>query len=154
MLQYLVGVEGIVPDIITATSAGAIAATVLSQARTLAEFAARVDEIEADVLAWTHAGHVFGKQPWLAALDGTALGREIHQEITEGTRPPFPLTPATVLAGSEVVPPAGASNRRERRQDAPGPAPAANATSCASSPAPPSGSPVSAGSCARAAVRS
>ena len=116
VLQYLVGVEGIVPDIITATSAGAIAATVLAQARTLPEFAQRVDEIEADVLAWTNAGHVFGKQAWLAALDGTALGREIHQEITEGTRPPFPLTPATVLAGGDVVPPAGESNRRQRRQ--------------------------------------
>ena len=116
VLQYLIGVEGIVPDIITATSAGAIAATVLAQARTLTEFAQRVDEIEADVLAWTHAGHVFGKQAWLAALDGTALGREIHQEITEGTRPPFPLTPATMFAGSEVVPPAGASSRQERRR--------------------------------------
>ena len=39
VLQYLVGVEGIAPDIITATSAGAIAATVLAQARTLEEFA-------------------------------------------------------------------------------------------------------------------
>ena len=116
VLQYLVGVEGIVPDIITATSAGAIAATVLAQARTLPEFAERVDEIEADVLAWTQAEHVFGKQAWLAALDGTALGHEIHQEITEGTRPPFPLTPATLLAGREVVPPAGASDRRARRR--------------------------------------
>jgi len=56
------------------------------------------------VLAWTQTEHVFGKQAWLGALDGTALGREIHQEITEGTRPPFPLTPSTVLAGNEVVP--------------------------------------------------
>ncbi len=116
VLQYLVGVEGIVPDIITATSAGAIAATVIAQARTLAEFARRVDEIEGNLLAWTRSEHVFGKQAWLAALDGTALGREIDQEIAEGTRPPFPLTPATVLAGNEVVPPAGSSNRRERRQ--------------------------------------
>ena len=88
MLQYLVGVEGIAPDIITATSAGAIAATVLAQARTLPEFEERVNEIEGDVLAWTQTEHVFGKQPWLGALDGTALGREIHQEITEGTRRP------------------------------------------------------------------
>ena len=87
VLQYLVGVEGIAPDIITATSAGAIAATVLAQARTLPEFEDRVNEIEGDVLAWTQTEHVFGKQPWLGALDGTALGREIHQEITEGTRP-------------------------------------------------------------------
>ncbi len=114
VLQYLVGAEGIVPDIITATSAGAIAATVLAQARTLPEFVLRASEIEADVLAWTHSGHVFGKQPWLAALDGTALGDEIHQEITLGTRPPFPVAPATALAGNEVVP-AGTSSRQERR---------------------------------------
>jgi predicted acylesterase/phospholipase RssA len=115
VLQYLVGVEGIAPDIITATSAGAIAATVLAQARTLPEFEDRVHEIEGDVLAWTQTEHVFGKQAWLSALDGTALGREIHQEITEGTRPPFPLTPSTVLAGDEVVP-ACDTGRKGRRQ--------------------------------------
>ena len=154
VLQYLVGVEGIVPDIITATSAGAIAATVLAQARTLAEFAQRVDEIEDDVLAWTNAGHVFGKQAWLAALDGTALGREIHQEITEGTRPPFPLTPATVLAGGDVVPPAARVQPAAATPGAARPAAGANATSCASAPAPSSACPGSAGSCARAAARS
>ena len=115
VLQYLVGIEGIVPDVVTATSAGAIAATVLSQARTLDEFAARVAELERDVLAWTHSDHVFGKQPWLAALEGTRLGREVHQELTEGTRPPFPLTPSTVLAGNEIVPPS-TPDRRLRRQ--------------------------------------
>ena len=41
------------PEIVTATSAGAIAAAVLAQARTLEEFAQRVDEIEGDVLAMT-----------------------------------------------------------------------------------------------------
>ena len=147
VLQYLVGVEGIAPDIITATSAGAIAATVLAQARTLAEFEDRVNEIEGDVLAWTQTEHVFGKQAWLGALDGTALGREIHQEITEGTRPPFPLTPSTVLAGNEVVPacdsgpqgpapgpqgpaqapaPPGPARGRGRAPAAPGPAPPAH----------------------------
>jgi NTE family protein len=115
VLQYLVGVERIAPDVITATSAGAIAATVLAQARTLEEFSQRVAEIEADLLAWTQAEHVFGKQAWLSALDGTALGREIHQEITEGTRPPFPLTPSTVLAGEEAVPPS-TSDRKARRR--------------------------------------
>ena len=114
VLQYLVGVEQIAPDIVTATSAGAIAATVLAQARSLPEFAQRVSEIEDDVLAMTHSEHIFGKQAWLGALDGTALGREIHHEITEGTRPPFPLSPVTVLATSaDTVPPV--SDRRGRR---------------------------------------
>jgi predicted acylesterase/phospholipase RssA len=116
VLQYLIGVEQITPDIVTATSAGAVAATVLAQARTLPEFAQRVAEIEDDVLAWTRSEHVFGKQAWLGALDGTALGREIHRELTEGTRPPFPLSPATVLSGSELVPPHRGANRAERRR--------------------------------------
>jgi len=109
VLQYLVDVEQLAPDIVTATSAGAIVATVLAQARTLPEFSQRVSEIEDDVLAMTQSDHVFGKQGWLDALDGTALGREIQREITEGTRPPFPLSPATVLPGSEAVPSASAS---------------------------------------------
>jgi predicted acylesterase/phospholipase RssA len=113
-LQYLIGVEQVAPDIITATSAGAIAATVLAQARTLEEFAQRVDEIEDDVLAMTTMEHVFGKQSWLGALDGTRLGREIAREITEGTRPPFPLTSATTLPGREPVPSAS-SDRQGRR---------------------------------------
>ena len=147
------GVEGITPDIITATSAGAVAATVLAQARTLDEFAQRVDEIERDVLAWTHTEHLFGKQAWLAALDGTALGREIHQEITEGTRPPFPLTPSTVLAGSEAVPPPGTPTGGERRQARRAGAGAAPHRAPAS-PGPASGSPGSGASCAPAGAPS
>jgi NTE family protein len=116
VLQYLVGRERIAPDIVTATSAGAIAAAVLAQARTIDEFAQRVAEIEGDVLAWTHTEHVFGRQAWLGALDGTALGREIHLGITEGTRPPFPLSPASVPAGGEAVPRAPGSGRGERRR--------------------------------------
>ena len=113
-LQYVVEVEGIAPDIVTATSAGAIAAIVLAQGRARAEFAQRVREIEDDVLAMTRMEQVFGKQGWLAALDGTRLGREIQHEFTEGTRPPFPLTIATTRPGDEPVPRAS-SDRRERR---------------------------------------
>jgi predicted acylesterase/phospholipase RssA len=123
VLQYLVDVERLAPDIVTATSAGAIAATVLAQARTLPEFAQRVSEIEDDVLAMTDSEHVFGKQAWLDALDGTALGREIHREITEGTRPPFPLSSVRVLPATEVVAPTrprrarrAAKRTRRRRQ--------------------------------------
>ena len=116
VLQYLIGVERIVPDIVTATSAGAIAAAVLAQARTLDEFAQRVDEIEGDVLAMTSPARVFGQQQWLDALDGTRLGREIQQEITEGTRPPFPLGSAMTLPGNGLVP--AASCDRQARRDA------------------------------------
>ncbi|HEX3334323.1 MAG TPA: patatin-like phospholipase family protein [Acidimicrobiales bacterium] len=113
-LQYLVGVERVAPDIITATSAGAIAAAVLAQARTLDEFTQRVQEIEDDVLAMTTMDHVFGKQGWLGALNGTRLGGEIERELTEGTRPPFPLTSATTRPGNELVP-RPSSDRHGRR---------------------------------------
>jgi NTE family protein len=89
-LQYLVGTERIIPEIVTATSAGAIAAAVLSQARTLHEFEQRVQEIEDDILAMTRTEHVFGEQPWLRALKGTSLGGAIQFALTEGTRPPLP----------------------------------------------------------------
>ena len=115
-LQYLVGVEGIVPQIVTATSAGAVIAAVLAQGRTLAELVLRVDEIENDVLAMTSTERVFGKQAWLAALDGTALGRAVNDEILEGTRPPFPLQG---WADEQVgVPPGSPSpSPRRARQD-------------------------------------
>jgi NTE family protein len=90
-LQYLIATEGIVPDIITATSAGAIGAVVLAQARTLPEFAQRVQQMEDDILAMTRTGYVFGEQPWLRALRGTSLGAEIMLALTEGTRPPLPV---------------------------------------------------------------
>jgi predicted acylesterase/phospholipase RssA len=115
VLQYLIDVEGITPDIITATSAGAIAATVLAQARTRTEFAPRVQDIEDDVLAMTRMDHVFGKQAWLGALDGTSLGGAIQHEITEGTRPPFPLGTARTRPGDETLPrtSSGATARRD-----------------------------------------
>jgi NTE family protein len=90
-LQYLVGTERIVPDIITATSAGAIAASVLAQARTFAEFDQRVQEVEDDILAMTRTEQIFGEQSWLRALEGTALAGEIRFALTQGTRPQLPV---------------------------------------------------------------
>jgi NTE family protein len=122
-LEYLVRVAGIVPQIVTATSAGAVVAAVLAQGRTLAELAQRVDEIGDEVLAMTSTERVFGQQAWLHALDGTALGRAINQEITEATRPPFPLRSwneeqADVLAAAPSPAPRRARRdaRRARRR--------------------------------------
>ena len=110
-LQYLVGVEGITPDIVTATSAGAIAATVLAQGRTLDEFAQRVQEIEDDILAMTRTEYVFGQQSWLKALNGTKLGRTIEYSLTEGTRPPFP---SGEWGPNAVIPPSGPTRDQRR----------------------------------------
>jgi predicted acylesterase/phospholipase RssA len=109
-LQYLVCVEGILPDIITATSAGALAATVLAQGRTREEFALRVQEIDDDILAMTRTEYVFGRQGWLRALHGTSLGGSIEYALTEGTRPPFPRgqTP------TEAIAPSGPTRKQRR----------------------------------------
>src|ERR1700691_3001525 len=101
-LQYLVGVERIIPDIVTATSAGAIAATVLAQARTHAEFTQRVQEIEDDILAMTRTEHVFGEQAWFRALKGTALGRSVQFAIMQGTPPPPTLNESMPGYGGDV----------------------------------------------------
>ena len=101
-LQYLVGTERIIPDIITATSAGAIAASVLAQARTFAEFDQRVQEVEGDILAMTRTEQIFGEQSWLRALEGTALGGEIRLALTQGTRPQVPALKLGAIDDSSV----------------------------------------------------
>ena len=114
-LAYLVSVERIIPDIVTATSAGAIAATVLAQARTHAEFAQRVHEIEEDLVAMTRTEHVFGEQAWLRALKGTALGRSVQFALTQGTPPPPTLNEAMPGYGLEVPLGRSPSPRAQRR---------------------------------------
>ncbi|HEY2214815.1 MAG TPA: patatin-like phospholipase family protein, partial [Acidimicrobiales bacterium] len=114
-LQYLVGMERIIPDIITATSAGAIAAAVLAQARTHDEFSRCVQEIENDILAMTRTEHVFGQQPWLRALEGTSLGGAISFALTEGTRPP---TPSFSTEEEDVAELAAPSSERALKRDA------------------------------------
>jgi NTE family protein len=89
-VAYLVEELGIVPGVVTATSAGSICAAVLAQARTHEELSARTDELRHDLLAMTHTELLFGRQPWLAALDGTLLGRAIVEHLTTRTRPPVP----------------------------------------------------------------
>jgi predicted acylesterase/phospholipase RssA len=120
-LQYLVGTERIIPDIITATSAGAVAASVLAQARTLEEFTGRVQEVEDDILAMTHTEQIFGEQAWLRALEGTALAGEIRFALTEGTRPPQPAPESTGIDGAlmkvpDVGPPKSHSPRRAAKK--------------------------------------
>lgn len=118
-LQYLVGTERIIPDIITATSAGAIAASVLAQARTFGEFAERVQEVEDDILAMTRTEQIFGEQSWLGALEGTRLGGAIRFGLTSGTRPPVPALQIEGIGEAttkvSVAPPAPTPTRLPRR---------------------------------------
>jgi predicted acylesterase/phospholipase RssA len=120
-LRYLIGIERIVPDIITATSAGAIAGSVLAQARTYPEFAQRVEEVDDDVLAMTRGDQVFGQQAWLRALEGTTLGGAIRLGLTRGTRPVVPPLQMDGLDGVAAAiapdPPAPRSPRRAARRD-------------------------------------
>ena len=93
-IKYLVEEQSITPEVITATSAGSICAAVLAQARTHQELLARVRDLHDDLLAMTHTDLLFGKQPWVGALDGTLFGAAIDGCITERTRPPIPVDAA------------------------------------------------------------
>ena len=89
-IRYLVEEEAITPEVITATSAGSICAVVLAQARTHRELVDRARDLHDDLLAMTDSQLLFGKQPWVAALDGTPFGRAVDGYVTERTRPPIP----------------------------------------------------------------
>lgn len=89
-VKYLVEEESLTPQVITSTSAGSICAIVLAQARGHRELLARVGELHDDLLAMTHTDLLFGKQPWVGALDGTLFGAAIEGYVTVGTRPPIP----------------------------------------------------------------
>jgi predicted acylesterase/phospholipase RssA len=108
-VSYLVEEEGVVPDVITAASAGSVFAAVLAQARTHEELVLRTRELHDDLLAMTRADLLFGKQPWVAALDGTLFGRAIDHWVVESMRPPVPG------ASGGDPPPQGSSRGRSIR---------------------------------------
>jgi NTE family protein len=110
-IRYLVEEEAITPEVITATSAGSICAVVLAQARTHRELVDRARDLHDDLLAMTDSQLLFGKQPWVAALDGTPFGRAVDGYVTERTRPPIPGTnpPGQNPAGQNPAEPAGGS---------------------------------------------
>ncbi|HEY5245705.1 MAG TPA: patatin-like phospholipase family protein, partial [Acidimicrobiales bacterium] len=118
-IRYLVEEEAVTPEVITATSAGSICAVVLAQARTHRELVERARDLHDDLLAMTDSQLLFGKQPWVAALDGTPFGRAVDGYVTERTRPPIPgttppgPTPPGPAGGSPSSPaPAAPSDRR------------------------------------------
>ena len=89
-IRYLVEERSITPDVITAASAGAIAGSVIAQARSPEEFVLRARQLQDDLLAMTHTELLFGTQPWVLALRGTRIGTAIDGFITNRTRPPVP----------------------------------------------------------------
>ncbi|HEY3942276.1 MAG TPA: patatin-like phospholipase family protein [Acidimicrobiales bacterium] len=109
-IRYLVEERAITPDVVTAASAGAIAGSVIAQARTPEEFVLRARQLRDDLLAMTHTELLFGTQPWMAALHGTRLGTAIDQLLTDRTRPPAPEDGLGPTVGG--VPTAPGSGRR------------------------------------------
>jgi NTE family protein len=89
-VKYLVEEEAVVPDVIAATSVGAICATILAQARTHQELLGRVRQLHDALLAMTHSELLFGRQPWLDALGGTPFGDAVDAYVIDRTRPPVP----------------------------------------------------------------
>jgi predicted acylesterase/phospholipase RssA len=90
VIDHLVTVGHLVPRVITSASAGSVLALVLAQARGAEELAHAVEELRGDLLAMARTDQVFGRQPWLAAFDGTPLGAQIDRLLTVQARPTPP----------------------------------------------------------------
>ncbi|MHB1138685.1 MAG: patatin-like phospholipase family protein [Microthrixaceae bacterium] len=86
-LQHLIGDLGLVPSVITATSAGGVLGTVVGQGRDVEECRRHLLEAEGDLMAMTRTDVVFAEQPWLEQLDGTSAAATIHRLLTEHGRP-------------------------------------------------------------------
>lgn len=87
VMAALVRDRGIVPQVMTATSAGAVLGTVVAQGRDASSCARFVDVARDDLLAMTQTDRVFSEQAWLAELDGTSLASRIHSLVTDHGRP-------------------------------------------------------------------
>lgn len=103
-VSYLVEEQAIVPEIITAASAGSLCAAILAQARSHEEMGFQARQLHENLLAMTRADVLFGKQPWVAALEGTLFGRAIDHWVVERTRPPVPGAHGPTPISAEVAP--------------------------------------------------
>ena len=86
-LGHVVGRLGLVPDIVTAASAGSIIGAKLAQARGADEARARIDELTSDLLAMSDTEVVFGRRAWLEDLRSTEIGRRILEVIERRPEP-------------------------------------------------------------------
>ncbi|MCU0269240.1 MAG: patatin-like phospholipase family protein [Acidimicrobiales bacterium] len=109
-LRYLVGEAALVPEVVTAASAGAIVGSKLAQARTLDELRPQVAELRADLLAMTDIDVVFGRQPWLADLADTDLGRALDAFLEVRPAPPPGVDPTPSAAASGAAAPSPAAS--------------------------------------------
>ncbi|MDQ1249338.1 MAG: hypothetical protein QG597_3713, partial [Actinomycetota bacterium] len=92
-LAYLIQFKGVTPGIITGTSAGAICAAVLAQARGHDELYAAADQLRDDIIRMSVPGVAFAPRAWLGGLAGTTLGDDISSLIAGSSRPPIPADP-------------------------------------------------------------
>ncbi|MDQ1248865.1 MAG: Patatin-like phospholipase family protein [Actinomycetota bacterium] len=92
-LDYLIREAGLIPKVITGTSAGAICASVLAQARTPEEFHTAATVLRDDVIRMGVPGVAFEPQPWLTGLEGTPLAVDVRELMAGTMRPTIPADP-------------------------------------------------------------
>ncbi|TXH45526.1 MAG: patatin-like phospholipase family protein [Actinobacteria bacterium] len=92
-LEYLIHEAGLLPKVITGTSAGAICAAVLAQARTEAEFHTAAAVLRDDVIRMGVPGVAFEPQSWLTGLEGTPLAVDVSELMAGAMRPTIPADP-------------------------------------------------------------
>ena len=89
-LDYLIREAGLIPKVITGTSAGSICASVLAQARTSEEFHTAATVLRDDVIRLGVPGVAFEPQPWLTGLEGTPLAVDVRELMAGTMRPTIP----------------------------------------------------------------
>ena len=92
-LDYLIREAGLIPKVITGTSAGSICASVLAQARTSEEFHTAATVLRDDVIRLGVPGVAFEPQPWLTGLEGTPLAVDVRELMAGTMRPTIPADP-------------------------------------------------------------
>ncbi|MFM2438985.1 MAG: hypothetical protein RLZ55_1810 [Actinomycetota bacterium] len=92
-LDYLIREAGLIPKIITGTSAGSICASVLAQARTPEEFHTAATVLREDVIRMGVPGVAFEPQSWLTGLEGTPLAVDVRELMAGTMRPTIPADP-------------------------------------------------------------
>ena len=113
-MQHLIEDLGIRPDVITAASAGAMFGVIVAQGRTSEELSHHLDQARRGLMGATQVELIFGRQPLLDDLGGTAVAETVQRALQERNRPDLPGGDPDPEAPTAREEPPGAGHRRSR----------------------------------------
>ncbi len=113
-MQHLIEDLDIRPDVITAASAGAMFGVIVAQGRTREELGHHLDQARRGLMGATQVELIFGRQPLLDDLGGTAVAETVQRALQERNRPDLPGGDPDPDAPAGPEDPAEGSDRRSR----------------------------------------